>query len=157
MFTHHTSGSANVSNGTINVAMMAASTTRRPAHRIRDRANAAMLLIRMPRATVTAETQHRVDQEPRRRHPVEHPAVVVQRQLPDRQDRPTEERSAKICASGLNDEITMNTIGNAKHHDQQLVPSRACRRCVTVLMSALLPGQESLDGGHRQHQHEEDE
>ncbi|CAM5489003.1 hypothetical protein SHIRM173S_07318 [Streptomyces hirsutus] len=53
--THHTSGSAKVSNGTMRVAMTAVRTSFRPGHCIRDRAKAAMLLTTMPSTTVIEE------------------------------------------------------------------------------------------------------
>jgi hypothetical protein len=54
LLTHHSSGSAKVSNGTTRVAMMAAKTTVLPRHRMRDSANAARLLTTRPTSTVTA-------------------------------------------------------------------------------------------------------
>ncbi len=53
--THHTSGRAKVSNGTMSVAMTAVRTSLRPGQRIRDRAKAARLLTMMPSTTVAEE------------------------------------------------------------------------------------------------------
>ena len=103
-------GIAMVSNGTISVAMMTASTTSRPRHFMNTKAKAASEQTKSDSTTVTPVTSTELKMKVADRRPLEGAEVVVERDVPDRQEG--------AQARGVGQQLRVR-LQRRHHHEEQ--------------------------------------
>ena len=107
-------GMAMVSNGTISVAMMTASTRSRPRHFRKTKEKAASEQTKSDSTTVTPVTSTELKMKSRDRRALEGGEIVGERDVADRQEGRRLDVSVRSCASGFSEDITMKTSGKMK-------------------------------------------